>query len=266
MRKSAKLGTFAGATVNRKSLGSQVYEMLETMIIDGTLQPGTRLAEDAIAKQLDVSRSPVREAVNELQRIGLAERSGFHNRRVFIPTVKFVSDLFDIWVSLEATQIYWGSLAATERDIAEIADLLDQMGRALSIKKRYSVLSVKFADRLKYGSSNDLLNSIIDRHQKYLRWIETVYYLEEGHTPRESHPEHVLIFKKFRDKDFAGLFAVVKQHVERQRSRVIQVMTKSSRALVDRRTPRRPGTIRQPVPSVEAVPGIRGRPRRADYR
>lgn len=195
------------------------------MIIDGHLEPGTRLAEEAIAKQLNVSRSPVREAVNELQRAGLAERSGFHNRRVFVPTVKFVSDLFDLWVMLEATQIYRASLAARDSDIADIRELLAQMGKALSSKKRYSTLSFRFAERLKQGSSNQLLSDVVERHQKYLRWIERVYYREEGMTPRESHPEHLLIFEKFRARDFPGLFAAVSTHVDHQRSRIVGLMT-----------------------------------------
>jgi DNA-binding GntR family transcriptional regulator len=212
-------------TVNRKSLGLQVYEMLETMIIDGRLQPGTRLSEEALAKQLDVSRSPVREAVSELQRVGLAERSSLHNRRVFIPTVKFVSDLFDLWVSLETTQMYQASLSASDEDIAEIAALLAQMDRAVSNKKRYAALSVKLAERMKHGSSNDLLNNVVQHHQKYLHWLESVYYLQEGSAPRISHPEHVLIFEMFREKNFAGLYAALKEHIDRQRSHVIRLMT-----------------------------------------
>ncbi|HZQ60644.1 MAG TPA: GntR family transcriptional regulator [Casimicrobiaceae bacterium] len=90
-----------GGALTRKSLARQVYDVLEARIISGELGPGVRLAEEQIAKQLSVSRSPVREAVAELQRVGLAERSGLHDRRVFVPTRKFVADLFDLWVILE---------------------------------------------------------------------------------------------------------------------------------------------------------------------
>lgn len=66
-------------------LSARVRAELERMIIDGTLSPGERLNEVALAKQLGVSRGPVREAARLLERVGLV--TVILNRGAFIRTV-----------------------------------------------------------------------------------------------------------------------------------------------------------------------------------
>lgn len=220
-------------SVNKKSLAAQIYEVLEERIVSGKLAPGTRLAEGIIAKQLSVSRSPVREAIAELQRVGLAERSSFHDRRVLVPTQKFVSDLFDSWIVLQCGQVYLSSLQATKEDLAEIADILDSMKAALSNKKRYRELSRRFSEMLKKGCDNGVLNGIIDGQRKHLHWLSSVYYAGEAETPEESHNDHLLIYKNFRAQDLTGLVTSIKQHADKQREKILSKLTggqKSGRA------------------------------------
>ena len=169
---------------------------------------GARLAEEQIATELAVSRSPVREAVAELQRVGLAERSGLHDRRLFVPTEKFVADLFDLWVILESTQIYLSSLRANQDDHEEIAGLLDRMKAALGSKGRYAKLARTFSELLKNGCDNDLLNDVVNGHAKYLRWLRAIYYIGETESLREIHGDHVTIFKWYCDRSLTGLMGV----------------------------------------------------------
>ena len=46
--------------IQKKSLSEQVFAVLESRIVNGTLRPGSRLAEEAIAEEFGISRSPVR--------------------------------------------------------------------------------------------------------------------------------------------------------------------------------------------------------------
>src|SRR5919197_2752025 len=110
----------AARLIQRKNLSDQVYEILEKRILVGDMLPGTRLAEEAIADEFGVSRSPVREAIAELERIGLAERSGVRDRRVVVPSAKFISDTYDTWSILEVGRCYLSSLAASPEDHEKI--------------------------------------------------------------------------------------------------------------------------------------------------
>lgn len=55
----------------------EAYQALREAILTGRLEPGTRLVERKIARQLGVSRTPVREAIRKLELEGLVE----HHRR-----------------------------------------------------------------------------------------------------------------------------------------------------------------------------------------
>lgn len=57
-----------------KTLGSSAYERMKAMILDGTLSPGAPLRENHFADKLGISRTPVREAINQLISEGLATR------------------------------------------------------------------------------------------------------------------------------------------------------------------------------------------------
>lgn len=69
----------------RTLLRDTVFERLRAAILDGTLQPGERLHDDEIEKWLGVSRTPVRDALNELSRAGLVEMAPNRYTRVAVP-------------------------------------------------------------------------------------------------------------------------------------------------------------------------------------
>lgn len=61
------------APIQREILRDKIFEVLRTWILDGTLAPGERVVESTIAKQLQVSRAPLREALWLLANIGLVQ-------------------------------------------------------------------------------------------------------------------------------------------------------------------------------------------------
>ena len=63
----------------KSTLRESVYRSLKAMIVTGQLSPGARLTENELATKLKVSRTPVREALNRLERDGLiaGRRQGY---------------------------------------------------------------------------------------------------------------------------------------------------------------------------------------------
>ena len=57
-------------------MDTPVAQRIRELIVDGTLQPGTRVAEAALAERLGVSRTPVRNALPALATEGLLEPAG----------------------------------------------------------------------------------------------------------------------------------------------------------------------------------------------
>ena len=77
-------------------LGDEVYERLGEAILDGRLAPGEHLRDRELAEWLGVSRTPVREALQRLERVGLVEVSPHRYTRVSRPNVKAEEDTFEL--------------------------------------------------------------------------------------------------------------------------------------------------------------------------
>ena len=76
-------------------LGDEVYARLGEAILDGLLAPGERLRDQDLAEILGVSRTPVREALQRLERAGLVEVAPHRYTRVTVPDDKAQADTFE---------------------------------------------------------------------------------------------------------------------------------------------------------------------------
>lgn len=88
-------------TLSRASLPSQIKERLLAQITSGALKPGDRLIELKIAAEMDTSQAPVREALRELEAIGVVETRRNKGARVRILTNDELRDIYDVRAELE---------------------------------------------------------------------------------------------------------------------------------------------------------------------
>lgn len=91
-----------------KSLKEKVYEILKEMIISGKLKYNERIEEDALATSLEVSRTPVREAINKLEQegwINIIPRRGMFVSNV---SLKEINDIFQVRLNLEPIILQMG--------------------------------------------------------------------------------------------------------------------------------------------------------------
>jgi DNA-binding GntR family transcriptional regulator len=211
--------------VVKRSLSAQVYEILETRVINGTLRPGARLAEEAIAEEFGVSRSPVREAISELERVGLAERLGARDRRVVIPTAKFIADIYDTWCIVEIGRTYLSCLAAPGSDHRRIRELVDGMEEAVRDRQRerHLALSTEFHHLLTRRCRNVHLLNVLRGCERHIQWLETIYYRDID-VSETSIGEHREIAGHYIEKDLLGLISTIQHHISRQRNLVLAAM------------------------------------------
>src|SRR5579875_1753581 len=96
-------GTRAIRPVERPvPLRHSVYEALVELIVGGGLQPGEHLVESDLARQLGVSRQPVREALHRLEAEGWVDLRPSQGAFVHVPTDREVDQLLDVRELLEA--------------------------------------------------------------------------------------------------------------------------------------------------------------------
>jgi DNA-binding GntR family transcriptional regulator len=100
-------------TIKRMGVVLEVAAQIRTAILEGGLVPGSRIAQDAIAAELGVSRLPIRQALLVLQREGLVVLDHGRGAVVAPIDIKFIADLFDFRASVDGTVV---ALLAARRD------------------------------------------------------------------------------------------------------------------------------------------------------
>jgi DNA-binding GntR family transcriptional regulator len=88
-----------------KSLHEQVYEAVRTRILSGQVRPGERLVETQLAQELQVSRTPLREALRKLQQEGLLAAEVGGGLRVATLSIQDAIELYDCRLALEGFAI-----------------------------------------------------------------------------------------------------------------------------------------------------------------
>ncbi len=115
-----------------RSMADQIYEMLTKGIIKGEIKPGYRLYEVEVAKDFDVSRTPVREAFRRLEQDSLAERVAQGGIRVIQLDEQTVCDLFKLRAILETHSIELACERITGEEIAILKQIRAQANELLS--------------------------------------------------------------------------------------------------------------------------------------
>jgi DNA-binding GntR family transcriptional regulator len=114
------------AVVSRTVLREQVKDLLLERILRGDVKPGERLVETRIAQELGTSQAPVREALRDLELLGLVESEAFRGSRVRAFSNEELLDVFPVRAVLEelaaklAARRLGGDVSALEHEVAEM--------------------------------------------------------------------------------------------------------------------------------------------------
>lgn len=120
--------------LQRKSLKEEIFEVLHEKIIAGTVQPGEWLRQDDIATQLGVSMTPVREALDLLVSVGLAERVPYRGVRILHLSANEIAEAYAMRLLLEAAGARAAALKRASSPQGEQVQV-DELKRILSRMK-----------------------------------------------------------------------------------------------------------------------------------
>lgn len=135
------------------SLAHSVYTTIRQAIIDGRLQPATRVTETGLAKQLGVSKTPVREALLRLKEIGLIEADGVSaGGRIITPSETEIRDTYEVRETLETSS---ARLAAERGDM----DMLLEARR----EAERTVVAADRRDHGAYREADEAFHAMIAR-------------------------------------------------------------------------------------------------------
>lgn len=119
--------------VQPEALWLQIAQAMRRAIVIGELEPGTHLKEPALAQRFGVSRLPIREAIAQLEREGLARSEPRRGAYVVGVTEQGVSDIYECRLVLESCALQRAATRIDEQGVADLAALIDQMDAGVAM-------------------------------------------------------------------------------------------------------------------------------------
>jgi DNA-binding GntR family transcriptional regulator len=124
---STKINTIMKSTF---SLRENIYQNIRDEITCGNLSPGERLLEDKLAEKFKVSRSPIREALRQLESEGLIQFERSSGIRVTKLSIKQVDEIYSLRWLLESYAARLTAESSTKKDIMYLRKLNEKLRKA----------------------------------------------------------------------------------------------------------------------------------------
>lgn len=203
--------------------GGDVYDTLLTRMIAFTFKPGDRLNEGLIARELGVSRTPVREALNRLTADGFIDHKpgkGFSRRKL---DAREVFDLYELRSRLETAAVLLGVARATPEALSAIAGILEESAALSSDGAVEDLVRVDeaFHEALMALTGNHaMLTTLrnINARIRFVRWIDMRG--RRGGT----QGEHAAILAAFQSGDAVTSSDLLERHIERRMGQIVDAV------------------------------------------
>jgi DNA-binding GntR family transcriptional regulator len=210
-----------------QSLQEQAYQALRTAILSGELAPGQRLVETQLAKKLQVSRTPIREAIRLLQHENLATIDPNGILRVATISMTDAVHLYDCRIALEQLSVIGACQNATESQLQDFEVMVKQAEKLVKSKPsqlttfRLLDLDYRFHRLLAQSSGNPWLVSLLDQvfDKMQLLRIQTT---KNNPDVLEIRTEHRLIYEPVRSRNPEAAVQAIKKHLTASKERVIR--------------------------------------------
>ncbi|MFK4296686.1 DNA-binding GntR family transcriptional regulator [Arthrobacter sp. GAS37] len=146
-----------------ESLSSLVLEQIKSAIVNKELAPGTKISEASLATQLQVSKTPVREALLRLRHIGLVSPNG-SGLQVVQPSRESIREAYELRASLERASARFASTRRTDNEMLLLAEFAEgSLTKTLAGDAQgFREFDAQFHRQVALCSGNDLLNTAID--------------------------------------------------------------------------------------------------------
>ena len=141
---------------------ANVVDYLRRAILSGELAPGTRLVQAELATSLQISVTPIREALWELNSQGLIDLDAFRGAVVHTPTLVELEDIFEVRAALLPISVRRGIRHITPQQLDTAATILDQM-EAEPDQTQWIELNRDFHKQLYGDRPNQHLQAVLER-------------------------------------------------------------------------------------------------------
>ena len=217
-------------SIPRAALHEQVAQRLRTMLVEGHIAPGAKLNERELSAVLQVSRTPLREAIKMLAAEGLVELLPNRGAIALALSEADVIHTFEVMAGLEGMN---GELAAQRITDAELAEMKAMHYEMLAAYTRadlsnYYRLNAQIHRAINAAAKNPVLTATytqVNARLQALRFRSN----QDGAKWKRAMKEHEKMIEALQARDSAAMRAILVTHVHNKRDVVLALLRDAAR-------------------------------------
>jgi len=218
---------------NSQNLHEAIFQKLRLLLVEGKIAPGSKLNERELAESLNVSRTPIREAIRRLAADGLVELIVNRGAIAVQLSIADVIHTFDVIADLEG---FSGELAAkniSDTTLSELEALQYEMMASYARRdlSSYYKLNLRIHHLINHAANNPVLTQLfsqVNARIEALRFRSN----QDGVKWEKAVEEHQEMLDALKARDSARMRKVMIQHVQNKRDVVVQLLTTDASPLV----------------------------------
>ncbi|MDT8861834.1 GntR family transcriptional regulator [Alkalihalobacillus sp. MEB130] len=206
-------------------LPQRAYHIIRLAIRDLILTPGRTILEREMAETLEMSRTPVREALVRLETEGMVHlipRRGF----IVEPIVKDdLRDIYEIVETMDGLAVEKATEKIAEHELKQLEQFIERQEQTLQEGnlKKWAILDDEFHNLIIKYAKNKRLNSVIDIHSDQL-YRARLFTINHRPTPHKSIIEHKAIVACIKAGDGLAARMVMQSHRKRARQEILEAL------------------------------------------
>ncbi len=222
---AAHLEVQAKSEKNRPSYVERAYDHVRNRIVDFSLKPGEGVTDAGIATELEISRTPVREAMRRLEREGLLRHTPHRGWRVRTLRVSDIEEIFELKECLETLLIRQATGYIPEEKRASLVDVVARMEAAADRKDRQAWLEAdaNFHDALYALARNERARQILSSINAQWRCMQSGLMAMEERM-RHSAAEHRAILDRVLAGDAANAERLLCEQIARTKQYLVSLL------------------------------------------
>lgn len=202
----------------QNSMHDEVAAKLRERIFAGELAPGAFLDEMALAEALQISRTPLREALKVLTAEGLVRHEPRRGCFVSEVTERDLDEIFPVIALLEGRCAYEAARKVSDAELAALEELHDRLRRHAAAGRIQAYYAANFAihEAIITLADNRWLAQTIGDLRKILK-LARLQQLNAPGRLQQSLSEHLAVFAALKARDPEGAESAMRTHLTRQR-------------------------------------------------
>ena len=207
---------------NHRPLREVVYEELKMQILTGAIVPGTRMMEVELAKEIGVSRTPIREAIRKLEKEGLVTiepRRGAYASQI---STQDMVEILEVRQNMEGLAAFFAASRMQPEQLEELKEISELYNKAVNDGNMEEMIKhdTKFHRIIVESCNNKVLVQMIEQLQELVLRFRYIYY--DNFRRAENMPEeHFEILHAIETGDAEAARNAADVHIDRLKELVI---------------------------------------------